>query len=69
MSVLFVLKWFYQDVVGVNVEIQHDVVVAAAEAQWGYPHIISVNLDDGIHPDEQFLLFNRGQWGITGRAE
>ena len=60
MSVLFVLKWFYQDVVGVNVEIQHDVVVAAAESQWGYPHIISVNLDDGIHPDEQFLLFNRG---------
>ena len=30
MSVLFGMKWFHQDDVGANLEIQHDVVVAAA---------------------------------------
>ena len=33
-SVLFGIKWFHQDGVGVNVESHHDVVVTAAGVYW-----------------------------------
>ena len=55
MSVFFGLKWFHQDGVGVNVESQHDVVVDAVGAYWESTHIISIELSDGLHLNEQFL--------------
>ena len=51
MSVLFGLKWFHQDSVVVNMEIQYDVVVAAVGAHWELDFVISVDLVDGLHLD------------------
>ena len=51
MSVLFGLKWFHQDSVVVNMEIQYDVVVAAVGAHWELAFVISVDLVDELHLD------------------
>ena len=52
VSVVFGLEWFHQDDVGVDAKCQHDVVVAAAGANWESAHVIRVELAYGIHLDE-----------------
>ena len=55
VSIFFVLKWFHQGGVGVNVEIHIDVLVADVGAYWESAHVISIDLAYELHLDEQFL--------------
>ena len=50
--VVFGLKWFHQDGIGVDVKGHHDVVVAAMVSNWEAAYVVLVDLSDGFNLDE-----------------
>ena len=51
MAVVVRLEGFDKDGVAVTVVGQHDVLVAAAQADWEAAHVVCVELADGLNGD------------------